>query len=116
MVSLGRRDDGDSPAAVDSAPERDDYDLPADYKPYVPVAKRRAALLGHLTKRHQAKRIRTAEEVEEEEKAIERNAEEELELAREKARRERTLLQAAQEVKEQRAREGESARFFLAVG
>lgn len=83
-------------------------ELPADYKPYVPVAKRRAALLGQLTKRHQAKRIKTAEEVEEEQRAEERDAEAALERAREKARRERTLLQAAQEVKERRAKEGKS--------
>ena len=60
-------------------------DLPADYKPYVPVAKRRAQLRSTLTgKQQQAKK------------------------AKEKQRRERTLMQAAQEVKEQKALAGES--------
>ncbi|GFZ50868.1 ATP-dependent RNA helicase DBP2 [Saitozyma sp. JCM 24511] len=85
------------------SPEKDDYALPADYKPYVPVAKRRAQLLTQLGK-HQTKRIKTTEEIEAE-VAENRTAEEEEERAREKARRERTLFQAAQEVKEKQALE-----------
>jgi len=33
----------------------------ADYKPYVPVAKRRAQLLTHLGTKHQAKKVRAEE-------------------------------------------------------
>jgi ATP-dependent RNA helicase DDX41 len=86
-------------------PAEDEYAVPADYKPYVPVAKRRAQLVQQLGK-HQAKRVKTTEEIEQE-ASERRTAEEEAERAREKARRERTLLQAAQEVKEKKALEGE---------
>ena len=86
------------------SPAQDEYSLPSDYKPYVPVAKRRAQLASQLGSR--SKRVKTAEEIVQE--VEERKAEEdEGEREREKARRERTLLQAAQEVKERRALEGE---------
>lgn len=90
---------------LDSPPLEGEYALPKDYKPYVPVAKRRAALLNTLG-RHQAKRVKTVEDEEDEEEDDGVRAELELEKAREKARRERTLLQAAQEVKERKAMEG----------
>lgn len=87
--------------------QADDYDLPADYKPYVPVAKRRAQLKSTLNgKQQQAKRAKVSvDELHREVAAQEEDDEEE--KAREKLRRERTLLQAAQEVKEQRALAGE---------
>lgn len=85
---------------------QDAFELPEDYKPYVPVAKRRAQMLSQLGAKHSAKKVKTQEELEKEmEEELKEQAEDE-ERAREKARRERTLLQAAQEVKEQRALEG----------
>ena len=76
------------------------YDIPEDYTPYVPVAKRRKQLLSKLESRK-----KTAEEIERD--RLERLREEEdEERQREKARRERTLLQQAQEVKERKAQQG----------
>lgn len=76
------------------------YDIPEDYTPYVPVAKRRQQLLSKLESRK-----KTAEEIERD--RLERIREEEdEERQREKARRERTLLQQAQEVKERKAQQG----------
>lgn len=85
----------------------DDYALPADYKPYVPVAKRRAQLKSALTgKQQQAKRAKVSlDELHRE--IVPQEEDDEEEKAREKLRRERTLLQAAQEVKEQKALAGE---------
>ncbi len=74
----------------------------ADYKPYVPVAKRRAQLLTHLGTKHQAKKVR-AEELQRKIANDPDDDDDEEERQREKARRERTLLQAAQEVKEKKA-------------
>lgn len=86
----------------------DDYALPADYKPYVPVAKRRAQLKSTLTsKQQQAKRPKVSVDELHRELATQQEEDNEEEKAREKLRRERTLLQAAQEVKEQRALAGE---------
>nr|XP_019011649.1 ATP-dependent RNA helicase DDX41 [Kwoniella pini CBS 10737]OCF50430.1 ATP-dependent RNA helicase DDX41 [Kwoniella pini CBS 10737] len=84
----------------------EEMSLPDDYKPYVPVAKRRAQMLSQLGgKREIKQKVKTAEEIEKEmEEELKEQAEDE-ERAREKARRERTLLQAAQEVKEQQALE-----------
>ena len=76
-------------------------DLPEDYQPYVPVAKRRKQLLHKL----EARRNRTTEEIERD-KELRAREEEDEERAKEKARRERTLLQQAQEVKERKAIEG----------
>ena len=98
-VSNGRR--------RSSSPTEEDYSIPADYKPYVPVAKRRAQLLNQIGTKHQVKKVKTAEEVEAELREAKEEAEDE-ERRREKARRERTLLQAAQEVKERKAAEGRS--------
>lgn len=86
----------------------DAFQLPEDYKPYVPVAKRRAQMLSQLGAKHTAKKVKTQEEMEREIEEELKEQEEDEERAREKARRERTLLQAAQEVKEQRALEGVS--------
>lgn len=87
----------------------DDFALPADYKPYVPVAKRRAQLKSTLTgKQQQAKRPKVSVDELHRELATQQDEDNEEEKAREKLRRERTLLQAAQEVKEQRALAGES--------
>ena len=78
-------------------------ELPLDYKPYVPVAKRRAQLISHLGSRHMAKKVKTTEQVEQDVAEARDEFEEDEERQREKARRERTLLQAAQEVKELKA-------------
>ena len=86
----------------------DDFALPADYKPYVPVAKRRAQLKSTLTSKQQAKRPKVSADELHKELATQEEEDNEEERAREKLRRERTLLQAAQEVKEQRALAGES--------
>jgi ATP-dependent RNA helicase DDX41 len=84
--------------------ESPDTGLPSDYKPYVPVAKRRAQLLSHLGSKHQAKKVKITEEELRKEMADEQEGIEEVEeREREKLRRERTLLQAAQEVKERKA-------------
>jgi ATP-dependent RNA helicase DDX41 len=88
-----------------SPSDDDSYDIPEDYTPYVPVAKRRKQLLSKLESRK-----KTAEEIEQD--RLERLREEEdEERQREKARRERTLLQQAQEVKERKARQGGCKRY-----
>lgn len=87
------------------SPEEDEYQLPADYKPYVPVAKRRAQLLKTLNNRG-VKRIKTSED----EPSPEPNHADILdadEQARELARRERTLLQAAIDMRERKHAEAE---------
>lgn len=106
-----------SPSAQDEttgAEPGDDYALPADYKPYVPVAKRRAQLLASVGRGSLAKRARLAgsEGVDPSDTSgagpstNTSTSQEDLESkAREKARRERTLLQAAQEVKERKEQE-----------
>jgi ATP-dependent RNA helicase DDX41 len=84
-------------------------DLPADYKPYVPVAKRRAQLKSTLTGRQQqAKKPKVSIDELHRERVIQQEEDDEEEKAKEKQRRERTLMQAAQEVKEQKALAGES--------
>ena len=80
-------------------------DIPLNYKPYVPVAKRRAQLISHLGSKHIAKKVKTTEQVEQDVAEERDDFEEDEERQREKARRERTLLQAAQEVKELKALE-----------
>ncbi|WOO83237.1 DEAD-box ATP-dependent RNA helicase 35 [Vanrija pseudolonga] len=80
----------------------DFYDVPADYKPYVPVAKRRAQMLEKLGSTRQSKKIKTAEEEEREKKDAQKELEDAEEKRKETARRERTLLQEAQEVKRQK--------------
>ncbi len=83
--------------------DEDVLDLPSDYQPYIPVAKRRKQLLSKL----EAKKNRTPEEIERD-RALQAKEEEDEERLKEKARRERTLLQQAQEVKERKAIEGET--------
>jgi ATP-dependent RNA helicase DDX41 len=101
----------------DEQEPEDDFALPADYKPYVPVAKRRAQLKSTLTgKQQQAKRPKVSAEELHRELATQQEEDNEEEKAREKLRRERTLLQAAQEVKEQRALAGESQHREAAIG
>jgi len=76
-----------------------------DYTPYVPVAKRRANLLSSLSSRQQpAKAVtKTPEDIAREQEALEREQEAAEEIRRERARKERTLLQEAQEVKKRQA-------------
>lgn len=81
--------------------EEDDYGLPKDYKPYVPVAKRRAQLLSKLGPSALSRTIKSDEQAAAEKKAM-RELEEELL----KERRHRTLLQEAQEVKRRKELEG----------
>lgn len=87
----------------------DEYELPADYKPYVPVAKRRAQLLKTLSNRG-AKRFKTSSDDERSTPEPSRASSSQLdadEQARELARRERTLMQAAIDLKEKKAAEDE---------
>lgn len=91
----------------DSMQEAPDIEIPEDYKPYVPVAKRRAQLRSTLTGKHNAKKAKVSLEELQKERIVELGEEDEAERAREQLRKERTLLQAAQEVKERRAAEGE---------
>lgn len=92
----------------DKADTNDPYAVPEDYKPYVPVAKRRAQLLSRLGNRNQPKKkLKTLQDEEPDEEETRKQIEDALEREREKARRERTLLQEAQEVKRQKELEGE---------
>jgi hypothetical protein len=84
----------------------DSDELPANYVPYVPVSKRRAAMMAQLgagagpSKR--TRKVRTAEDEAELQRAMERELESEKEREereREVARKGRTLLQESQEVK-----------------
>ncbi|KAK4688501.1 ATP-dependent RNA helicase DDX41, partial [Tremellales sp. Uapishka_1] len=84
-------------------PDENDLELPADYKPYVPVAKRRAQLLSQLGTKHAAKKIKPPEQLEKEIEEEQKEQLEEEDRLKEKVRRERTLLQEAQEVKRRRA-------------
>jgi ATP-dependent RNA helicase DDX41 len=102
-ASSSRRDR--SPGIADEVND----DLPVDYEPYVPVAKRRAQLKSTLTgKQQQAKRPKVSIDELHRERIVQDDEDEKEQKAIEKLRRERTLLQAAQEVKEQRALAGES--------
>jgi ATP-dependent RNA helicase DDX41 len=99
----------DDPVATADGNGADDFALPADYKPYVPVAKRRAQLLARA-KDGLAKRARVVETSDDpaagggtsggEKKVL--TQEEVDDQAREKARRETTLLKTAREVKERK--------------
>lgn len=86
-------------------PEQGDYELPADYKPYVPVAKRRAQLLKTLQNRGN-KRVRLSDDDASPEPTRKPLLDAD-EQARELARRERTLLQAAIEMREKKKEEEE---------
>lgn len=99
----GGREDG----ASSGWDTRDDDD---NYTPYVPLSKRRANLLSSIHHKSSAKNIKTktAEEEAAEKEAVKRAEEEAEENRREKARKERTLLQEAQEVKKRQAEQGTS--------
>lgn len=87
----------------------DDYGLPLDYKPYIPVKKRRAQMLSKFGSSALSKKLKTDEQA-----AAEKEAQRELERALLKERRHKTLLQEAQEVKRRKELEGESdPRCFL---
>lgn len=79
-----------------------------NYTPYVPLSKRRANLLSSLHQKTSVKNVKTKTTEEEvaEKEAIRKAEEEEEEVRREKARKERTLLQEAQEVKKRQAEQG----------
>lgn len=94
------RDDGAS-----SAWDQVDDD---NYTPYVPLSKRRANLLSSLHQKSSVRNVKTKTTEEEvaEKEAIRKAEEEAEETRREKARKERTLLQEAQEVKKRQAEQG----------
>jgi len=101
----------DSGAAASNTAGGDDYALPPDYKPYVPVAKRRAAMMASLgvVGKRPTKKLRTAEDEAYEAELRKRELETEKdreEREREAARRDRTLLEEAQEVKRRKELEG----------
>lgn len=76
-----------------------------NYVPYVPVAKRKQALVAKLTERKNETPAQRAKREQEEREEAE-DAEKEQERLREKARKERTLLEEAQDVHKQKAEEG----------
>lgn len=93
----------------DQADNNDPYAVPEDYKPYVPVAKRRAQLLSRLGNRNQPKKkLKTLQDEEPDEEETRQQIEDALEREREKVRKQRTLMEEAQEVKRQKELEGRS--------
>lgn len=82
-----------------------DNDDDDNYTPYVPVAKRRANLLASLSSRQQPTKAvtKTPEDLAREQEALQREQEAAEEVRRERARKERTLLEEAQEVKKRQA-------------
>lgn len=91
----------------DQADTDNPYAVPDDYKPYVPVAKRRAQLLSRLGGRGQPKKkLKSLQDDEPDEEQAKRQLEDALEREREKARRERTLLEESREVKRRKEMEG----------
>ncbi|GHJ86401.1 hypothetical protein NliqN6_2803 [Naganishia liquefaciens] len=95
------RDNGRDDGSTSAWDQVDDE----NYTPYVPLSKRRANLLSSLHQKSSVKTVKTKTTEEEvaEKEAIRKAEEEEEELRREKARKERTLLQEAQEVKKRQA-------------
>jgi ATP-dependent RNA helicase DDX41 len=89
---------------------QEEYALPEDYTPYIPVAKRRKQLFTKL----EARKNKTTEEIQREKEERAREEEDE-ERIKEKLRRERTLLQQAQEVKERKALEGWSYHLIVSL-
>lgn len=78
----------------------------SSYVPYVPLSQRRANLLSNLTQKSKTQRekaVKTAEEEAAEREAERIAAEEAEERRRERLRKERTLLEEAQEVKRRQA-------------
>lgn len=103
-VGSGSRNDRSNKKANDEYPPQEDEQ--DDYKPYVPLSQRRAQLLSTITNKSKGQRekaTKTAEEEEAEREAERIAALEAEERRREKARRERTLLEEAQEVKRRQA-------------
>lgn len=95
---------GNNAPTKDSAAPAEDQD-DDNYTPYVPVAKRRANLLSSLSQRHQPTKAvtKTPEDLAREQEALQREQEAAEEVRRERARKERTLLEEAQEVKKRQA-------------
>ncbi|ELU44676.1 DEAD-box protein abstrakt [Rhizoctonia solani AG-1 IA] len=91
-----------------SPPADDPYDI-GDYVPYVPVAKRREERVKRLEQLASTDETEARRRQREEAKRREEEADEERKAdeAREEARRQRTLLDRAQEVKKKKAEEGE---------
>lgn len=90
----------------------DEFKLEDDddnYVPYVPVAQRRQAKLAQLANRGQTRATSSVPKVSDEDAAREarEDAEREEERRRERFRKERTLLEEAQEVHKRQAEEGE---------
>ncbi|KAG8920740.1 DEAD-box ATP-dependent RNA helicase 35 [Tulasnella sp. 417] len=86
-------------------PEEDKMDEDDEnYVPYVPVAKRKQALVSKLTERKTETPAQKAKREQEEREEAE-DAEKEEERLREKARKERTLLEEAQDVHKRKAEE-----------
>ncbi|KAG8855168.1 DEAD-box ATP-dependent RNA helicase 35 [Tulasnella sp. 330] len=85
-------------------PAPNDEEEEEDYVPYVPVAQRRQALVAKLTT-HTAETAAQKAKREREEREEAEDAEKEEEKRREKARKERTLLEEAQEVHKRKAEE-----------
>lgn len=85
----------------------DPYDV-GDYVPYVPVAKKREERLKKLEQLASTDESEARRRQREEAKRLEEEADEERQAdeAREEARRQRTLLDRAQEVKQRKAEEG----------
>jgi hypothetical protein len=93
------------------SPQAEDlYDV-GDYVPYVPVAKRRQERVKRLEQLASTDEAEARRRQREEAKRREEEADEERQAdeAREEARRQRTLLDRAQEVKQKKAEEGKSA-------
>ncbi|KAG9018914.1 DEAD-box ATP-dependent RNA helicase 35 [Tulasnella sp. 427] len=88
---------------VDQEEDRMDED-DDHYVPYVPVAKRKQALVSKLTERKTETPAQKAKREQEEREEAE-DAEKEQERLREKARKERTLLEEAQDVHKRKAEE-----------
>lgn len=76
-----------------------------DYTPYVPLSKRRADIMSISSRRQQPVKevVKTPEDIAREQEARQREQEAAEELRRERARKERTLLEEAQEVKRRQA-------------
>jgi ATP-dependent RNA helicase DDX41 len=92
------------------SPKLDEDDA---YEPYVPVAQRRNAKLAKLAARGGADSERERARKEQQERDEREDALREEETLREKARRERTLLQEAQEVHSKKAAEGMSLSYSV---
>lgn len=113
-------------APVASSPKRrridtegEDYKLDDetdDYVPYVPVAQRRAQKLAQFAGRGQTESAAALQaRLEQEARDAKEDEEREEERRRERVRKERTLLQEAQDVMKRRAEEGMLCCFMLHI-